>query len=806
VAEPCPTIERLTGALRNRQPSDDDAELAAHLMECGACQKQLETLAGGSSWLETKARTHSATGASGSAPLKQAMVALESRGAEHNEVPAVPSLDFLQPSGQPGMLGKFGPYEVISHIASGGMGIVLKARDPALDRIVALKLLAPALAANALARARFIREARAAAAVVHEHVVPIYAVDECAGHPYLVMQFVKGRALSERIRATGPLRLEEILRIGAQTAAGLAAAHAQGLTHRDVKPGNILLENSVERVKLTDFGLARAVDEVGLTRTGELAGTPEFMAPEQAANEPVDHRADLFSFGSVLYAMCTGRSPFQASSVLAAIRKVCDEQPKPVHEINSAIPRWLSDIIAKLMAKAPAERFQSAQEVGELLGRHLARVQHGETDDLSEKSSLRASARHFAIGAAICVVILGLGFFIFRQRSIGPIRAGTSQLSPSSSPQEPFLVRTESGARVGAFLNINDALAAAPVGGVVELNWNGEREMAPVTLPPKALTLRAAKGFRPVWIHTSLSASALGASAALTLEDIELALRPEPDSSPANPRGRPRLTRSGNGLIAIANAPLRLSRCVLQLPDPRSQPRGSPLGAAGLSVIVLDNVGTCDLENSALLGVSSTWTGILWRQTREQNTAVANGKSETRLSLSNCVVTGFRAFSPELSEKARVELHMVRCTFLARHLIDFPPNSAGRGLNVVALTNVFATGTIISDARNISRELLTASLHWQGRGNLFSVEAGDQRPTAYVVLAPSSREARPDSLSAWNQWWSAPEAGSEEATVRFPGVANAPDSGNRANFVRAAYKAPDPWSRFGADTANVGPR
>src|SRR6185503_15751971 len=112
----------------------------------------------------------------------------------------------------------------------------------------------------------------------------------------------------------------------------------------------ILLENSVERVKLTDFGLARAVDDAGLTRTGELAGTPEFMAPEQASNGAVDHRADLFSFGSVLYAMCTGVSPFKADSVFAAIRKVCDEHPPAVHELNSALPRWLSDIVARLMA------------------------------------------------------------------------------------------------------------------------------------------------------------------------------------------------------------------------------------------------------------------------------------------------------------------------------------------------------------------------------------------------------------------------------------------------------------------------
>src|SRR5262245_24956454 len=247
---PCPNPERLAAALRGNQPPGEEADLAAHLAHCPVCQAALESLAGGSGWLEAKAKAYTTTELTACEPLRRVMRALEScSGDAHDEAPPPPKLDFLQPIDQPGLLGKFGPYEVIAHIASGGMGIVLKARDPALNRVVALKILSPALAANSLARARFIREARAAAAVMHEHVVPIHAVAECDGLPYIVMQFVKGRSLSERIRATGPMRLDEILRIGSQTAAGLAAAHSQGLIHRDVKPGNILLENSVERVK-----------------------------------------------------------------------------------------------------------------------------------------------------------------------------------------------------------------------------------------------------------------------------------------------------------------------------------------------------------------------------------------------------------------------------------------------------------------------------------------------------------------------------------------------------------------------------
>src|SRR5262249_12406814 len=143
--------------------------------------------------------------------------------------------------------------------------------------------------------------------------------------PYLVMEYVAGRSLQQRL-ADGPFTVESILRIGAETAEGLAAAHARGLIHRDVKPANILLEGGDGRVKLTDFGLARACDDAGLSQQGVVAGTPEYMAPEQAAGEPVDHRADLFSLGSVLYALGTGRSPFRADSTMATLKRVCESE------------------------------------------------------------------------------------------------------------------------------------------------------------------------------------------------------------------------------------------------------------------------------------------------------------------------------------------------------------------------------------------------------------------------------------------------------------------------------------------------
>jgi WD40 repeat protein len=255
------------------------------------------------------------------------------------------------------------------------MGVVLQALDPRLQRVVAIKVLAPQLAVSAAARRRFVREAQAAAAVRDVYVVDVHAVDEANGVPYLVMEYVSGISLQERLDRHGPLQLREVLRIGMQAAAGLAAAHAQGLVHRDVKPANILLENGVERVKLTDFGLARAADDASVSQSGVVAGTPMYMAPEQAQGEATDHRADLFSLGSVLYALCTGRPPFRAGSPLAVLKRVCEDRPRPIREVNPEVPEWLAALIARLQAKDPAGRFGSAAEVAELLGQYLAHLQ-----------------------------------------------------------------------------------------------------------------------------------------------------------------------------------------------------------------------------------------------------------------------------------------------------------------------------------------------------------------------------------------------------------------------------------------------
>jgi hypothetical protein len=358
---------------------------ATHLESCETCQRQLATLAAEPQWWNDARALLDSDAPQRWQPDLSCTSDFSPRAASVSHALDVgpPQLDvhvakLLGAPNHPEMLGRLGRYDIERIIGSGGMGIVLKAHDSELNRPIAIKLLAPHLSHVGAARERFAREGRAAAAVVHEHVVSIYNVEADGALPFLVMQYVPGRSLQARVDEDGPLGVEEILRIGMQAAAGLAAAHAQGLVHRDVKPSNILLEDTVERAVLTDFGLARAMDDASLTQTGIIAGTPHYMAPEQAAGEEIDARSDLFSLGGVLYFMAAGHPPFRAASALAVLHRICQEPHRSVWHWNKDLPEGLVDVIDRLLAKKPGRRLASAEEVRDRLGRLLSNVQrHG---------------------------------------------------------------------------------------------------------------------------------------------------------------------------------------------------------------------------------------------------------------------------------------------------------------------------------------------------------------------------------------------------------------------------------------------
>jgi serine/threonine-protein kinase len=246
------------------------------------------------------------------------------------------------------------------------------------------------------------------------------------------MPYVGGASLQKRLDNEGALPIADILRIGIQISAGLAAAHEQGLVHRDIKPANILLDQGVDRLVITDFGLARAVDDASVTRTGVIAGTPQYMSPEQARGEPVDARSDLFSLGSVLYAACTGRVPFRADTPYGVLRRITDNTARPIQEINPQIPAWLCRIIDRLHAKSIAERFQSADEVAQLLTQCLAHFTQPTAHALP--SELRESRRNAFKLVALRVGLLSAAFVLVIAFAWWAIRQSTELKQATSTP------------------------------------------------------------------------------------------------------------------------------------------------------------------------------------------------------------------------------------------------------------------------------------------------------------------------------------------------------------------------------------
>jgi serine/threonine protein kinase len=442
VPSSCPPTNRLRQLLNGEAASADESVLTLHLDACEACRRKLEELAGTDpSILEAAKpeRTHYMD----EMPLRRVLHVLAhdpdltTVRRPHLEANRTPVLQ--PPSETPGRLGGC---EVTRVIGQGGMGLVYQAYEPALRRWVAIKVLSPHLASESVARLRFAREAQAAAAVCHENVITIHAVSEVNGLPYIVMEYLPGGSLQDFLDRHGRPGWRAAARVAAEVASGLAAAHSLGLVHRDIKPSNVLLLASEipgepGAAKIGDFGLARVADDSRLTRTGLIAGTPMYMSPEQSLGEALDHRADLFSLGSVLYSLCTGREPFPGGSPVVVLRQVCELTPTPVRQLNPAVPPWLAAIVERLHAKHPADRLPSAAEVAKLLRYNL---EHPDAPRLVSPAS--APGRHgrnrnrlLACIALACLLVPGALVLSGSATPVPPsAREGSSEEPPDRAP------------------------------------------------------------------------------------------------------------------------------------------------------------------------------------------------------------------------------------------------------------------------------------------------------------------------------------------------------------------------------------
>ena len=362
-------------------------------------------------------------------------------------------------------------YQITEKIGEGGMGVVYKARDTHLDRFVAIKVLPAEKVADPDRKARFVREAKSASALNHPNIVHVYDIDQQDGIDFMAMEFVAGKTLDQLIPRKG-LPLNEVLRIAVQVADALAAAHEAGIVHRDLKPGNILVGDD-GRVRVLDFGLAKlteAIPETAETRTaasgdsprteeGTILGTASYMSPEQAEGRAVDARSDIFSFGSLLYEMVTGRRAFQGDSRMSALAAIIKEEPKAVREIVDDMPGEVERIIRHCLRKDPKRRLQHMDDVRSLLEELKEESDSGRLSPAApEAPQVKGRRAAQVVGIVAVILLLAAGWYWFERSRPRVEKAPLVAVPLTSYPGNELTP------------------ALSPDGNQVAFSWNGEAQ------------------------------------------------------------------------------------------------------------------------------------------------------------------------------------------------------------------------------------------------------------------------------------------------------------------------------------------
>ncbi len=452
----CPTETELERLINVNLSDESTRRLEDHLSTCTGCQGRLDRLT------EKTFSHHFAKSpadcSNDSVSLSQLIHRLQNDPLGETDMDSI--LDDIELPDH---------YEVIEQVAQGGMGIVFKAFDQELQRHVAIKVMSPALAGRRETRKRFLQEARAAAKLQHENIMPIHAVDQSGRLPYLVTPFAEGANLQERLEQTPPMSQEEILHLAYQLVSGLEAAHAHGVLHRDIKPANILLLEEGRRLWIADFGLAIASGHIPAANTGNsIAGTPAYMSPEQLKGKKVDERSDLYSLGCVLYAMATGRSPFEAETAEESMAHVAAGQYAPFSAIGSTnMPTWYQKMVGQLLSLDPDDRPKSAETVRLTF----------------EKNRLRRT--NSPLMAALIVAVIGLG------AGVAWLLSGRQQPLP-----EGFVLIK--GERSEIHATLRGAVESAHPGDTIEIRKQGLLQESGLEIDDLPLTIRAAEGYEPV--------------------------------------------------------------------------------------------------------------------------------------------------------------------------------------------------------------------------------------------------------------------------------------------------------------------
>lgn len=791
-SRPCPERSTLEALLKDTLPVAQQAELEEHLGRCAACRKQLEVLAIPTQFSEAGGDS-SAIRSLASSPLPPRELIEQWRRAEAHAPTREPwdavasVLARLEPAEEAGELGRLGPYRILRLLGQGGMGLVLLADDSVLRRPVAIKFMRPELAEHPEARERFLREARAAAAVRHEGVVVIHAVESGAEPPFLVMEYVPGRSLQRRLDEEGPLPAGELAGLGAQVAEGLAAAHERGLVHRDVKPANILIDERTGRAKLTDFGLARAGDDPSLTRLGFVAGTPAYIAPEQAWGRPVDHRADLYALGATLFAAATGRPPLTDTSALNHRRKPGRAGPPSIRVLAPHVPSDLARMIEGLLAVDPSGRPASAAKIADAL--------RGATVPQRRSRPVRLP---MIAAASCCAGVLGLGLAPVLRDGWEPARPpALIPPAPAAASQGPFVL---DGAR--HFGSLREAIEAAPSGAVIEVVGDGPYPTGAIRTGEKVLAIRAATGSRPQLVYTPENPAAPGpwivSDSPLSLEGLRL-------TSNVSARGKPRPGEDPHRFCAVVarEGPLRVAHCEFAV-----APRSGCLAVVGGS----GEVRAC-LFN-APQGVAFCWVPgpgqsialrsnliVARRALRIDIDRLDVGPGEARLRLDGSTIRASVAFAivsrgdprgRNFADPSRLDARIES----ARNLFD--------ASSFLVMTNSSGPGRLLSQPVSVISRVIRSRVNWEEADNLY--------PPAplWLTLAVPGRPSFPlegqvRTLADWERFWGLNATGSATAQIEFRAGHGSSSAADHTLVSAWVDGEPIPLTTRGADVSAIGP-
>ena len=852
----CPDRTAWKALLRGQISPEEEQRLQQHLDRCPQCQKALEMSAGSTTFLVDLAaklqRTHSEL----SPELANLLDTANGDEAEVTQTDdrqpfVLDPTTLLTPSQRPDVIGMIDSFEVLEVLGQGGMGVVFKARDPKLRRLAAIKILSPFLLADQTSRQRFLREARAAAAVNHPNAVTIYSVHDPAEEapnpthsrcPYLVMEFVDGPSLHRRIAHNNPMSVNEVLRVASHVAAALAAFHARGLIHRDVKPANILLDAKSGRAKLTDFGLTRGPDDVTLTKTGIVVGTPAFMSPEQAFGTALDHRSDLFSLGSVMFALLSGRAPFRDQDTVQTLLRLRSGPPPSIGTIRDDLPPGLVRLIDRLHAVDPRGRPQTAAvvltELRRLRGsatdsapmpsltlpalraepkedhsrsqavptlpKSNERVPQAQSNHTS--NSRRSSRRQNVVILSLAALCLSLIVW-----TIGSLKKNSSDNSESNGspavtnspsvvdPQVlPFVLLDEEGRSSRSAASLSKALELATAGKLtrIRVRGDGPYPIKPVSLRGRRLWIEAAEHARPVFVfepsHDS-EAAMIDTNESLTLAGIELQ---------AGDLAKP--AENAPPLIRADGAELELIHCCLR-------------GTSTTASLIRTTSPRANIRDSML--ISGATAAVSW-------TACANGT----LMLDNNVCAGFGAVLVESSSPppfdARIEL--IDNTFVSQFPVQvhFGKRQEAspfdrRQLRFTVERNQFrALQSVIAAAWSVSpatmpkrpEQMLPLVVQWDhDTDNLYSLNANATWIShRFPETDWSTMSFSPRDLPIWiNYWKNLPTATSRTVSLAFarPGLIDGTDS-QRLDLSATDFRVPQIGrvsNPPGADVARLGP-